>query len=123
MANIDVSDLLLDPDFVSTVQVIRRSATVNSRGENVITEPTTITTIASVQPASHKQLQRLPEALRAADVRAFFIKLPVVQDGASAYPDIIVFEGRRYQIQTQAPWLNYGAGWNEAVAVWEKPGG
>lgn len=121
MALIDVSDLLLDPDFIDPVSVIRRTVTVNSMGENVVSEPTTISTYASVQPASFKQISRLPEALRSADVRSFYIKLPIVQDGSSLYPDIIVFQGKRFQIQTAAPWLNYGAGWNEGVCVAEPP--
>lgn len=119
MALIDVSELLVDPDFVDAVMVIRRTTAVNTFGENVVSEPTTINTVASVQPASFKQIQRLPEALRSSDVRSFFIKLAVVQDSTSEYPDILVFGGKRFEIQTAAPWLNFGAGWNEAVAVAE----
>jgi len=121
MAEIDVSELLTDPDFVDDLQVIRRSATVNSRGENVVTEPTTISTVGSVQPAPAKAVQRLPEALRVSDVRAFFINLPIIQDGDSSYPDIIVYGGKRYQVITAAPWLNFGEGWNEGICVAEKP--
>lgn len=120
MAQIDVSDLLSDPDFIDPVQVIRRVATVNSRGENVIVE-TTIDTFASVQPASSKVIQRLPEALRMADVRSFYLRLEIVQDSSTAYPDVMVFKGKRFQIQTAAPWGNWGSGWNEGVCVAESP--
>jgi hypothetical protein len=123
MALIDVSDLLVDPDFVDNLQVIRRTAAVNARGENVVSEPTTIATVGSIQPASAKQLQRLPEALRIADVRSFFINLPIVQDGSSNYPDVIVYGGKRFQVQTAAPWANYGAGWNEGICVAQEPSG
>lgn len=121
MALIDVSDLLLDPDFVDPVMVIRRTVTISAYGENTIVESSTINTYASVQPADFKQIQRLPQSLQLADVRSFFIKLEVVQDSSGDYPDIFVWLGQRYQVQTSAPWLNFGAGWNEAVCVREKP--
>lgn len=118
MAQIDVSDLLLDPDFIDNISVIRRVSTVNDFGKIEIVE-TIIQTVGSVQPASAKTLSRLPEELQVADVRSFFVKLPVCQDGTSQYPDIIVFQGGRFQVKTAAPWLNYGAGWNEGIAVRE----
>lgn len=120
MAQIDVSDLLLDPDFVDPIQVIRRSTTVNQYGENILVE-TPINTFGSVQPANFKEIQRLAESLRTHDVRSFYLKLEIVQDASTAYPDILVFNGKRYQVQTAAPWLNFGAGWNQGVCVAENP--
>lgn len=121
MAQIDVTELLLDPDFVDPVQVLRITTVVNDFGENELTEAAPIDTVASVQPASGKQIQRLPEALRIADVRAFYIMLEIIQDSTSAYPDVIVWQGQRYQVQLQNPWLNFGQGWNEVIAIREKP--
>jgi hypothetical protein len=120
MAQIDVTELLLDPDFVDPIQVIRRATTVNQYGENVLVE-TTINTYGSVQPANFKELQRLPESLQAHDVRSFYLNLEIVQDASTAYPDVLVFKGKRYQVQTAAPWLNFGAGWNQGVCVGEVP--
>jgi hypothetical protein len=120
VAEIDVSDLLLDPDFIDNVSVIRRTAIVNNRGENVLTEASTLNTVASVQPASYKQIQRVPEALRSSDIRAFFIKAEVKADSAGTYTDLITYLGQRWQVITSAPWLNYGGGWNEVICVIEK---
>lgn len=118
MAQLDVSELVLDPLFVDPLTLIHRTPTVNSMGENTLVE-SPISTVGSVQPASNKQLSRLPEALQVADVRSFFIKVEIITDGASKYPDIIVFGGKRFQVLTSAPWLNYGGGWNEGVCVAE----
>lgn len=120
MAQIDVSDLLSDPDFVDQITVIRRKSVVNSRGENII-EETSICSYGSVQPSSAKTILRLPEALRSSDVRSFYLKLDIVQDSSSAYPDILVFAGKRFQVISQAPWLNFGQGWNEGICVAERP--
>ena len=40
MAKIDVSFLLSDPDFIDPISVVRRVTTVNSYGENELTEET-----------------------------------------------------------------------------------
>lgn len=120
MALIDVSDILLDPDFIDNLTLVRRTTSVNSMGENVIAE-SSLATVGSVQPASTKQIQRLPEALRLADIRSFFIKAEIKADGSGQYPDIILFQGKRFQVQSVAPWLNYGAGWNEGICIGEVP--
>lgn len=116
MAQIDVSDLLLDPDFVNACQLVHRTSTVGTNGKNTLVE-TTVDTYGSVQPASAKELQRVPEALRMSDWRAFYIKAEILADGSSQYPDLIVFNGRRYEVKSTEPWLNYGAGWNKGLCV------
>lgn len=120
MAQIDVTELLTDPDFVDECTLIHRTTTVNTFGENVLTE-TPVVTVGSVQPASGKTLMRLPDALRSANVYSFWIKGEIVADGTSKYPDIISFKGKRYQVQTIFDWTNWGAGYSEGVAVAEVP--
>lgn len=120
MADLDVSEMLLDPDFVDPIQIIRRTSIVDSHGKNVISELVT-NSIASVQPAKFKDIQRLPEAMRLSDIRSFYLRAEIVKDGASDYPDILMFKGKRFQIQTAAPWGNFGSGWFEGIAVAEKP--
>lgn len=122
MALIDVSDLLLDPDFVNQVSLVHRTSTVGTNGKNTLVE-NTVQTIGSVQPAPAKDIQRLPDTLRMSDVRKFWIKAEILADGSSQYPDIIVFQGKRFQVINTEPWLNYGAGWNAGLCVWEKPAG
>lgn len=122
LANLDVTELLFDPDFVDDLTLIRREATVNAFGENIITE-ITFNTIGSVQPASGKTISRLPDALRVANISSFWIKADIIVDGTGKYPSIISFRGKRYQVQTVSDWQNYGAGWNEGTAVAEKPVG
>ncbi len=122
MAQIDVSELLLDADFIDSLTLIHRTTSVNSQGVNVLSE-TSADTVGSVQPATAKDIQRLPDALRMSDVRKFWIKAEILSDGDAQYPDIILFQGKRFQILNIEPWLNYGAGWNAGLCVWEKPSG
>lgn len=122
MAQIDVTELLTDPDFIDDCSLIHRVPTVNTFGRNTLSE-TTVTTVGSVQPASGKTLQRLPDALRVADVSSFWIKGTIVADGTSQYPDIVSFRGKRYQVQTVLDYTNWGEGWCEGTCVVEKPSG
>lgn len=120
MALLDVSELLLDPDFIDTIQLVHRTATVNAMGETVLVE-SAVTTVGSVQPATAKEFQRVPEALRMSDWRAFYVKAEILTDGSSQYPDLLVFGGRRYEIKSTEPWLNFGQGWNKGLCVAQEP--
>ncbi len=123
MAEIDVTELLYDPDFVDPCVLVHRTASVNSYGENVTIE-TRQPTIGSIQPASGKTIQRLPEAMRVANISSFWIKAGIVSDGSGGkYPDIIVFKNKRYQVQTVLDYSNWGAGWAEGTCVVETPAG
>lgn len=120
MANIDVSELMSDPDFVDPLQIIYRTATVNHLGENVI-EETVVETYGSIQPTSGKEYQRLPEGLRSANVRSFWVKGHIKMDGASNYPVLFLYQGERYAIKMVYDWSNFGASYSEGVAVREIP--
>lgn len=123
MANINVSELLLDTDFINSLVLIHRTSTVNTYGENVISE-TEQSTVGSVQPISGKDLERVPESLRMHDVRSFWIKAEIVSgEYGGAYPDIIVFNGKRFEIKQVESWANWGAGWYKGFCVVEQPGG
>lgn len=121
MALIDVSDIVLDPDFTSAMQIIHRTATVNTKGENVITEKLPIQTVGSIQPISGKTLMRVPEALRSENLRSFWTKTPIIADKHGVYTDILVFGCERFQVKHVFDWTNFGAGFTEGLCVAEKP--
>lgn len=120
MALVDVSELLLDPDFVNAMSLIHRVPTISTYGQQTLAE-TTIVTIGVAEPSSGRDLQRLSEALRVKDVYTFWIKAQIVADGTSAYPDLILFNGSRYAVQIILDWMNWGPGWCQCIAVREVP--
>ncbi|MFI5416189.1 MAG: hypothetical protein ACHQXJ_02425 [Nitrososphaerales archaeon] len=120
MGTIDVSDILSDPDLVDPLVLVHRSAVVDSLGKNRLKE-SGVATYGSVQPASGKTLQRIPEAFRVANVMSFWIRGKIVSDGYAQYPDIIVYKGTRFAVQLIFDWTNWGDGWTEGTAVREKP--
>jgi galactose-6-phosphate isomerase len=120
MGQIDVTELLQDPEFVDPVVLIHRSPVINAYGENVLSE-NGVQTVGSVQPISGKTLQRLPEALRVASVMSFWVKGKIVSDGRCQYPDLISYRGQRYAVQAIFDWTNWGAGYSEGTCVRELP--
>lgn len=116
MALIDVSDLLVDPDFMGPISLVHRVPTMNSMGENTLAT-TTVNTIGCVQPASGSVLQRLPDALRVQNVNSFWIKGEIIADGTNEYPDQIIFQGNTYEVQHVFDWTNWGRGFCEGVCV------
>lgn len=120
MGQIDVSDILSDPDMVDPMVIIRRNECVDPYGDNQLKEQG-FNTWGVIQPASGKTLQRIPEAFRVANVMSFWVKGKIITDGKGRYPDILVFHGERYAVQLVFDWMNWGEGWCEGTCVREKP--
>lgn len=120
MAQVNVTELLVDPDFIDAISLVTRIPTINSLGENTLGE-TCLVTVGSVQPASGRVIQRLPEALRVANISSFWFKGTIVASSPGKYASVLVFKGVRYQVQTVQDWTNWGEGWCEGTCVAEKP--
>jgi hypothetical protein len=120
MAQIDVTELLADPDFIDPVTLIHRKEHVNELGENQLKEYC-VCTFGSVQPASGKTLERLPEAFRVANVMSFWLKGKIISDGKCLYPDLISFRGSKFAVQVIFDWTNWGQGWCEGTCVRQVP--
>ncbi len=120
MANIDVTELFSDPDFVDPMTVISRVPMVDSLGQNRLTE-TSVSSFGSIQPLSGDTVNRIPEALRNENVRSFYFKGVIVTSAPGEYPSIIVFRGKRYQVRHVFDWTNWGQGFTKGLCVAEVP--
>lgn len=118
MAQVDVSELMTDPDFIDAMRVINRIPIVDSRGENSLTNIVT-ESVGSVQPADNKAILRLPEALQVQNLMSFWFKGIIVASAPGLYTAILEFKGSRFQVKTVADWSNWGAGWCEGLCVAE----
>ncbi len=121
MADIDVTELMTDPDFVDDITHIGRGAAVNSKGESIVSDDCGVQTVGCVQPASGQVLLRIPEALRLMNVKSFWIKGEIVTCEPGQYPDVLVFKGKRYSVQQVFDWSNFGEGYSEGVCIAERP--
>ena len=74
----------------------------------------TPTIVASIQPASGRDLQRLPEGLRSSEVIVIWTKtlLKVLGStnsaGATQPADTLVYEGETYQVERCERWVQAG---------------
>lgn len=120
MGQIDVSELLIDSDFTEDgpIQVISRAYEVNEKGRNELTE-TSRDVIAVVQPASGNTLKRLPDGAQLSKWCTVYTQETLVEADEGRYADIVVWNGRRYQVQIVADYSNWGAGWTRADCLLE----
>lgn len=118
MAQIDVSEVVTDPDFLDAVSLVRRTSVVNSSGRNVLAESSSSVYMV-VQPASPDDLQRLPDSVRRRDAITVWYVGELSADADGQYPDIVVWNSKRYQVQTADPFGNWatGSGYTEAVCT------
>jgi Na+/citrate or Na+/malate symporter len=111
---------MTDPDFVGQIQHVSRKTVQNSYGENILTD-CTANTVGSVQPISTKDIQKIPEAMRIANMLTFFIKGTIVASAPGKYSDILIFQGQRFQVMTVNDWSAWGAGYCEGMCIAEIP--
>jgi len=116
MARIDVSDIVGDPDFQDRVTLIRRTSVINSLGRNVLAESSSTVSMV-VQPAKPDDLKRLPDSVRRSDAINVWYRGTLSSDAGGVYPDIIVWGGKRFQVQTSDPFGNWanGNGYTESI--------
>lgn len=119
MAQVDVSDILSDPDFTDKVTLITRIPRVSAKGENELFEEP-VETVGSVQPASGRALIRVPENLRVANMSSFWVRGIIIAAAPGKYSSILVFQGRRYEVQHVFDWSNWGEGYTEGICVAER---
>lgn len=119
--SLDVSEVLTSPEFMDTVDVIRRSQVTNQFGEPVITS-TKITISAVVTNAGPNDLKRLPEAQLFDSVISVITQFRlrgVSKDktGASFQPDLVVWDGATYIVSTLDNYSRFGAGFMESLCT------
>lgn len=111
----DLSDVV-DSMITDTYALTRRSPSSYVDGRLQPSTNTVLSFSASVQPAMGRDLQRLPEGMRTAEIRAIFTTFPLLTQGAGQDPDIVAIEGDAYEVQTVEAWGNVG-GFYKALAL------
>lgn len=132
MSLIDLTDLFFDPDIAGqSFCVIRRQQTINVHGEGVDTE-TRFYPIGQISPTGDNSLVR--EAAFQAQMDTIMVlttfrlravarevsnpgNLPVPPASATYQPDIVLFNGSHYVVQTLNEFTQFGGGFVEAECV------
>ncbi|MFW6681749.1 MULTISPECIES: hypothetical protein [Komagataeibacter] len=110
MPLLDVSDNLLDPDFIQTLTVTRPTQTVDSQGMTQIAE-TSQSFYGAPVPLTSQELIRNPNAeLLAGGIRVY-TRFVLDSGSPDTSADIVTFGGKRYTVVSVDDWSNFGAGY------------
>ncbi len=96
--------------------VTRRTQVAPSSGRASAPTTATISIAACVQPASGRQLQRLPEGMRESEAIAIWCDLELKIKTSTGLPDLVSYRGASYEVQLVKPFDELG-NYFEAVAV------
>lgn len=114
MPDLDVSDILLDPDFMEEITVRRITQSVGSNG--VATQSETIFVCSAVVTIGDmKPLDRTPEAEVAHNVITVHSTTPLRDTVSGTQPDIVVWKDSNYVVSRNYDWSHYGSGFTASV--------
>lgn len=115
MPLLDVSDVLLDPDFADTITVYRQAVTTGDDGRATRAEMVT-STIAVVTPDQWSTLQRQAEGSNVSETITVITKFRLIPSMGGYDADEIAWNGKRYVVTAVGDCSRYGAGFVEASA-------
>ena len=109
MPLLDVSDVLSDPMFQTTFQVIRSVESVTSGG--VAQQSTqTLRAMGVVTPNDDTILQRLMDGSRIAGSITVHTKFALTDGAGTTIADIVVWRNRQWTVTSVGDWGQFGAG-------------
>lgn len=114
MPMLDVTDVLLDPDFCEEIEVTRRPTTVvNGR---TVTTPETLYFTAIVNPEQPDPFQLETDYEHAKSRISVHSPNQFLAASTGYLPDLIIWEGSTYIVKRVLPWSKYGAGFYSVEA-------
>jgi hypothetical protein len=119
MPFLDVSSLLLDPDFAQRLTIERRTDQVGANGRTVqtpqIITPKPIGVVLPVDTAiGGNALERNPDEQHRGAALEIITKFRLQGPAPGFQPDVLVYEGNRYIITIVNTLSKYGAGFIRA---------
>jgi hypothetical protein len=117
MPLLDVSSVLLDPDFADRFNVIRREEGVSDKGRRILTLTTLANKYGVVCAASPNDLRRLPDGQTFDRVISVVSKFPFFGACVGYQPDLIQWRGSSFIVASLDPYPQYGQGFSQVIAV------
>lgn len=128
MPDIDVSDLLDDPDVAGeSFSVIRRQEVVGTNGVATLTPVTYPQAgqppiVGSITPTGDNSLVRAEAYTTQSNtievITPFRLRGPSKDTGGNSFqPDIVLWKGNHYEVKTLNEWTSYGAGFVGAECI------
>ncbi len=116
MPLLDVSDILLDPDFADTITVYRQAESLSDQGRAVRTQTTFPNVVAVITPDMWSTLQRAAEGSNVSETITVITQFRLTSSTDGYDADEILWNGKRYVVVAVGDCSRYGAGFVEASA-------
>jgi hypothetical protein len=115
MPLLNVSDVLLDPDFATRVTVIRRQEIIDEHGRSQLKE-TAYHNVIGVQTRDHpNDLERHDDFEVMTSTISFITKFPLHGQVPGYQPDVIILNGNHFLVRHLDPYPKFGEGFYEAI--------
>ena len=114
MAELDVTEILSDPDLVDDIIVIRSVRSVGMNG--IVTDtPGTFFTFGSLQPTPASTLRMLPESVRINGFITVVSPFRFVPLTDTTAPDQVIWHNKTYRCRSCEDWTDWGLGMTISV--------
>jgi len=113
MPDLDVTELLGDPDFCESVVVTRRAETVGANGRSSVSSSTQ--TVQAVVAPGVSRTFRLPEGQGAEGTVTVHTTFRLTGPANGYQPDLVQWRGSQYTVMEVNDYSHFGAGFVEAL--------
>lgn len=117
MALLDVSDIVLDPDFMDTGLTRHRALQAVDDNGRASDAETNLTFDAVVTSDSGEMLARMPDGSRVSGAIMVHTTLDLTPGRGDTPADEITWQGRRYTVERLADYSHFGQGFNAAICA------
>jgi hypothetical protein len=113
---LDVTIVLTSPMFMDTFTVVRRESGVNAQGRTAVIE-TQIPTTGVVQPSGANTQERPKDYATGRKSCLVITKFRLRQQTQGYLPDLVLWRGDDYLVETVEDYTNYGNGFVQAYCT------
>lgn len=117
MADIDVSDILIDSDVITGFSVIRRKEKVNDHGRLVVESYIIPNLVGVITFSDPNSADNGPDYRINPRTISVISNYPLLGSIKGYQPDVIVWEDNHYVITEILPYRNYGIGFYESICT------
>lgn len=111
MPDLDVSEVLLDPDFAETLTVMRRTEAISGHGRATITEvEVSPAPVGVVIPQNDAPVQRGPDQQTLPSLLQVHTPFRLRSVAPGVQPDVVIWNGDRYVVNKVYNFSHYGRG-------------
>lgn len=114
MADLDVDDLLSDPDFTNEIKIMRFASDVSNEGEGLVEPISEHVVDAVVIPNSGQQLMVLDDGSRISDSITIYCKLQLRAGTEKRDADEVRWDHNRYRVKISKKYA-FGEGFYQAI--------